>query len=148
LITTNMVVEHLKRPSVVFAEFARVARVGGRVIAHTPNAHSHFVLGARLLPRRLKLRLARRLDGREADEVFPAHYRANTRRRLRATMEAVGLREECCRMVANDAIFAMAGSVLAVLELLYIRLTMLRAFRFLRVTILGSFVKDGSVDPS
>jgi SAM-dependent methyltransferase len=141
LITSNMVVEHLERPNVVFSEFARILKTGGRVVIHTPNAHSHFVVGARLVPRWLKVRLVRRLDGREADEVFPAHYRANTRGRLRAAMTAAGLREESCRMVANDAVFALAGRIPAALELLYIRLTMTRAFRFLRVTILGTFVK-------
>src|SRR5262249_17746430 len=78
LVTCNMVVEHLDRPREAFAEFARVLRVGGRLIVHTPNAYSHFVLGARLVPRGPKLRLVRALDGRPADDVFPTRYRANT----------------------------------------------------------------------
>lgn len=50
LITCNVVVEHLRRPHLVFAEFARVLQPGGRAIIHTPNVYSHFVLVARCLP--------------------------------------------------------------------------------------------------
>ncbi len=141
LITANMVVEHLERPRDVFSEFARVLKDGGRVIVHTPNAYSHFVLGARLLPRRLKLRLVQRLDGRAPEDVFPAYYRANSRRTLRKQMAAAGLHEEWCRRVASDAVLATTHPLLTALELLYIRLTLTPALRWLRVTILSSFVK-------
>lgn len=143
LITSNMVLEHLQRPLTVFSEFARVLKEGGRVIVHTPNAHSHFVLVGRLLPRRLRLRLVRRLDGRPAEDVFPAHYRTNTPGRLRSTMAKAGLLEEWCRMVASDSIFSLAYPMLAALELLYIRLTLRPAFRRLRVTIIACFANHG-----
>lgn len=143
LLTSNMVVEHLDHPATVFSEFARVLRPGGRVIIHTPNAYSYFVLGSRLLPSgRFKRRLASALDGRAESEIFPTRYRANTPARLRSLMREAGLREESCRMVANDAVAARVSPVLAALELLYIRLTLLSVFRLLRVTILASFRKD------
>jgi SAM-dependent methyltransferase len=141
LVTCNMVLEHLHRPLAVFAEFARVSRERGLLIVHTPNAYSHNVIGARLVSRSMKLRLAEALDGRAADEVFPAYYRANTARRLRTLMAQVGLKEEKLRMVASDGTLALAHPILAALELLYVRLTMLRAFKLLRTSILGSFVK-------
>ena len=143
LVTCNMVVEHLDDPAAVFSEFARVLRPGGRVIVHTPNAYSYFVIASRLLPSGpFKRRLASALDGRDEAEVFPTRYRANTPARLRSLMMQAGLREESCHMVANDAVLARVSRVLAALELLYIRLTLLRAFRLLRVTILASFVKS------
>jgi SAM-dependent methyltransferase len=143
LITCNMVAEHLEDPTTVFAEFARVLRPGGRVIVHTPNAYSHFVIGSRLVPSgRFKRRLASALDGRDEAEIFPTRYRANTPGRLRALMSKAGLRQESCRLVANDAVSARISPILAALELIYIRLTLLRAFRLLRVTILATFVKD------
>ena len=141
LITSNMVVEHLDQPGRAFAEFARVLRPGGRVILHTPNIYSHFVLGSRLLPHRLKRKLMQSLDGRSEHEVFPTRYRANSRSTLRALMRQAGLRQDWCRMVANDAVFARTNRILAGLELLYIRLTLLPALRALRVTILASFSK-------
>ncbi len=74
--------------------------------------------------------------------MFPTRYRANTPARLRSLMMQARLREESCRMVANDALSARVSRVLVALELLCIRLTLLRAFRLLRVTILASFVKS------
>jgi SAM-dependent methyltransferase len=148
LITCNMVVEHLDDPTAVFAELARVLRPGGRILVHTPNAYSYFVIASRLLPSGpLKRRLAGALDGREEAEVFPTRYRANTPARLRSLMRQAGLREESCHLVANDAVLARVSRVLAAIELLYIRLTLLHAFRLLRVTILASFVKDGRGAP-
>jgi SAM-dependent methyltransferase len=145
LVTSNMVVEHLDHPGAVFAEFARVLRPRGRVVVHTPNAYSYFVLGSRLLPSgRFKRRLARALDGRAESDVFPTRYRANTPSKLRALMGQAGLQEESCRLVANDAVLARVHPILAGLELLFIRLSLLRAFRLLRVTMLASFVKGGA----
>lgn len=145
LVTANMVVEHLRNPEVVFAEFARVLAPGGRVIVHTPNMYSHFVLASRWLPRAWRLWLVQRLDTRRADAVFPAYYRANTPRKLRQLMVQVGFIEETCRMVASDAVFARLP-LLAALELLYIRLTLTPAFRWLRVTILASFTRPLDAD--
>lgn len=141
LVTSNMVVEHLERPRHVFEEMARVLKPGGRVILHTPNVYSHFVLGSRLLPWHVKRRLMKLLDGREEDEVFPTRYRANSAPRLRSLLTGAGLVEDWCRMVANDALFARVHPTLAALELRYIRLTLRPAFRFLRVTILVCFSK-------
>jgi peptidoglycan/xylan/chitin deacetylase (PgdA/CDA1 family)/SAM-dependent methyltransferase len=145
LVTANMVVEHLESPVSVFAEFARVLTPGGRVIVHTPNAHSYFVVASRWLPRTWRLRLVRRLDTRMPDAVFPAYYRANTIRKLRQLMTQVGLVEERCRMVASDAVLA-GLPLLAAIELLYIRLTLWPAFRWMRVTILATFARPQGAD--
>lgn len=141
LLTCNMVVEHLDRPQQVFEEFSRVLRPGGRLIVHTSNTLCHFVLGSRLLPRRARLRLARVLDTRTPDDVFPTRYRANTPARLRRVAAKAGLNQEKCRMLASDATLAVAHPLLAVAELLYIRLTLCSALRALRCSILGTFVK-------
>jgi SAM-dependent methyltransferase len=141
LITCNTVVEHLDRPLEVFREFARVLAPGGRVVVLTPNLTSHFVIGSALLPRPLKLRLVRALDGRPADDVFPTRYHANTPGRLRKLMERAGLRQDTCRLLASDAVFSQMHPVVLIPELLYIRLTLLHAFKLLRVSILAEFVK-------
>jgi len=147
LITSNMVVEHLRNPERVVAEFARVLSPGGRVVIHTPNAYSYFVLASRWLPRAIRLWLVRRLDGRGPDEIFPAFYRANTPRRLRQLMTAAGLVEERCRLVASDAVFG-AVPLLAAMELLVIRLSLLPALRWMRVTILSTFSTPGRATTS
>jgi ubiquinone/menaquinone biosynthesis C-methylase UbiE len=141
LITCNVVVEHLRRPHRVFAEFARVLQPGGRVIVHTPNVYSHFVLAARCLPRPLKLRLESRLSGRSAADIYPAHYRANSPRRLRALMTRAGLHEEFSRLIASEAATKAAHPLVAALELALIRLTLHPRFKALRTGIIASFVK-------
>jgi SAM-dependent methyltransferase len=141
LVTCNVVVEHLRRPHLVFAEFARVLQPGGRVIVHTPNVYSHFVLAARCLPRPLKLRLEGRLSGRGAEDIYPAHYRANSRRRLRTLMSGAGLHEEFSRLIASEAATKGAHPLVAALELLLIRLTLQSRFKALRTGIIASFVK-------
>jgi ubiquinone/menaquinone biosynthesis C-methylase UbiE len=141
LITCNVVVEHLRRPHLVFAEFARVLQPGGRVIVHTPNAYSHFVLAARCLPRSLKLRLEGRLNRRSAADIYPAYYRANSPRRLRALMARAGLHEEFGRLIASEAATKGAHPLVAALELALIRLTLHPRFKALRTGILASFVK-------
>lgn len=141
LITCNVVVEHLRRPHLVFAEFARVLQRGGRAIVHTPNVYSHFVLAARCLPRPLKLRLESRLSGRSAADIYPAHYRANSPRRLRALMARAGLHEEFSRLIASEAATKGAHPLVAALELALIRLTLYSRFKALRTGIIASFVK-------
>lgn len=141
LITTNMVVEHLDPPLPVFEEFARVLAPGGRIIVHTPYAHSYYVLASRFLPERLKLRLIRRLESRDETEAFPTRYRANTPRRLRTLMARAGLRQEEDRLLASDAVLARVHPLLAAVELLYIRLSLRPAFRRLRVSMLATFLK-------
>jgi ubiquinone/menaquinone biosynthesis C-methylase UbiE len=141
LVTCNMVVEHLAQPLAVFAEFARLLQRGGRVIVHTPNVYSHFVVASRFIPRFVKLTLVRNLDGRSADEVFPTRYRANSPRKLRALMHRAGLKEEWCRILASEATLARTDPLFVVPELLYIKLTLHPALKFLRSSILASFVK-------
>lgn len=141
LITCNVVVEHLRRPHVVFAEFARVLQPGGRAIVHTPNVYSHFVLAARCLPRPLKLWLESRFSGRRPEDIYPALYRANSPRRLRALMAKAGLHEEFSRLIASEAATKGVHPALAALELALIRLTLHSRFKALRTGIIASFVK-------
>lgn len=98
LITLNNVAEHLAEPTKILAEFARVLGPTGKLIIHTPNIESYEVVFTRLLepllPRRLVLRIIRFLDYREADDVFPTYYRANTRERLLGLCRSAGLAEE------------------------------------------------------
>jgi SAM-dependent methyltransferase len=141
LITCNVVVEHLRRPHAVFAEFARVLQPGGRAIVHTPNVYSHFVLAARCLPRPAKLWLERRLGGRGPEDVYPALYRANSPRRLRTLMAKAGLHEEFSRLIASEAATKGAHPLVAALELALIRLTLHSRFKALRTGIIAAFVK-------
>lgn len=135
LISCNMTVEHLARPSEVFAELFRVLSPNGRLILHTPNARSYFVLAAKLLPGRFRRWLAHVLDGRPLEDVFHTYYRANTRRCLERRLARAGFRDIHCRTVAGDAVL-QRWPVLAALELLLIRATLTRWGRPFRVSMI------------
>jgi SAM-dependent methyltransferase len=125
VITLGMVAEHLSRPESVFAELARVLAPDGVLVVFTPNAagYSNTLIraGNRLLPRPLVLALIRFLEGREEHDVFPALYRANTRRRLEEIAAAAGLIEEGCLLRATLPLSYFLAP-LAVVELLAGRL--------------------------
>jgi SAM-dependent methyltransferase len=135
LVSCNMVAEHLERPEAVFREFARVLKLDGHVVIHTPNAWSYFVNAARVLPASYRQRLAARFDGRPASDVFPTFYRANSPIRIRALLRKVGFHDVRCRMVANDPVI-QGLPVLTLLELLFIRATMTKFGRPFRVSMI------------
>jgi SAM-dependent methyltransferase len=136
LVTANMVVEHLVDPERQFREIGRVLRAGGMFLLHTPNALGYPTMIGRLVPGAIKRPLIRALDSRPADDVFPAHYRANSERRLAKVAESAGLRLANCHLVGTDAILALIPP-LAVLELLVIRLLLTRPLRQFRSNIIA-----------
>lgn len=84
LVTANMVVEHVEDPRRFAGEVCRVLQPGGLFVAHTPNLRSPVVYPSRFLPNSLMRRIASRLDGRSAEDIFRTFYRMNTREALSA----------------------------------------------------------------
>jgi len=145
LVTCNMVVEHLQDPAGSFLEFVRVLRPNGRLIVHTPNLLNYAVCAGHvlklLLPRRAFLRILGWSDRRSCEDVFPTFYRANTRRKLRRAFHGLGLAQEACRtLVGPQPIFNFFSPV-AFLEILVMKLMLLKALKPFRTTILISFRK-------
>ena len=143
LITLNMVAEHLDEPDVVFGEFARVLSPGGSLVIHTPNAASYFVrlvrLGRKLLPKSLAFRLIKYREGRDPEDVFPAFYRANTRRDLSRLLTAAGFSGAHVSLLAEQPLFSFLAPLSAV-ELLLSRLLLLLGWRdFGACVILGVY---------
>lgn len=91
LVICDMVVEHIEDPDVFFAELARVTRVGGVACLRTPNKWSYVAVASRLVPNRHHARVLEKVqEGRKEEDVFPTHYRCNTRPALRRHLRGNG----------------------------------------------------------
>jgi SAM-dependent methyltransferase len=88
----DYVLEHVEDPMSFLRECARVLREGGHLCIRTINKWSYVGLAARLTPFRGHVAFIRRLAplARTAADVFPATYRCNTQRELRAALQRCG----------------------------------------------------------
>ena len=136
LVTANMVVEHLDRPADQFAEVSRVLKPGGHFIFHTPNSYGYFSLMRRLVPTSLNVKLAKFLEARGAEDIFPVQYKANTRKEIYELAKAVGFAVVKIKMVVTDAIFSPVPPLM-VFELIWIRTLMTEPLKPLRTNIIG-----------
>src|SRR4051794_40519493 len=107
LVTANMVVEHLDDPHSQFCEIARVLRPGGVFLMHTPNLRSYVSKVAKLLPDAAKQFLARMLDTRASEDVFPTFYRANTDDSIEAIASQAGLTLVAVHYTASSPVFGV-----------------------------------------
>ncbi|SRR5712692_1425809 len=127
----DWVVEHLREPSVLFSEAARVLRPDGALCIRTMNKFSYPGLAARLVPNRLHARvLGFSQKTRKHEDVFPTLYRCNSVGALKSQMRRYGLipvvygyESEPCYCEFSRVVFGIAASVRAVIP------------QFLRTTI-------------
>jgi SAM-dependent methyltransferase len=83
--------EHVLDVEQLFRELARLLRPGGYLFIRTPNLLHYSSIAARLLPFSTHAAVRRWLGQfHTTDDVFPVHYRCNTRGRLRRTYERHG----------------------------------------------------------
>ncbi len=111
LVVSVWVLEHLKEPSTVFGEVARVLRPGGHFVFLTPNLRNPLLVLNRIgktVPL-LQTRLVSRFYGRREADTFPVQYRANTVGALRRLAAASGLEVAELRVVPDPTYLAVNG---------------------------------------
>ncbi len=136
VVTANMVVEHLEDPARSFGEIGRLLKSGGLFIFHTPNAWGYPTMLGRSLPFGVKRRLAYLLDGREEEDVYPTHYRANTVDAVRDVARASGFDAERLDLIVTSPLLQMIPPLL-VFELVWIRFLMTPAAPRLRSNLIA-----------
>ncbi len=140
--TANMVVEHFDNPKVQFSEINRVLKPNGIFIFHTVNGTGYFAIMRKIVPNVFAKKLAKVLDGRESDDVFEVHYKANSEKKVRLLAQETGFEVEKIKLISSDATFALIPP-LAVIELLWIRLLMQKSLQKLRTNIIVVLKKKG-----
>jgi SAM-dependent methyltransferase len=109
LIFSSWLLEHLERPSLTFAQIARVLRPGGRFIFITPNAAHPLAALNRAMGRFARVQgvLVSRFYGRAEADTFPTFYRANTAAALRQSGAESGLRLASLEAIADPTYLAL-----------------------------------------
>lgn len=144
LVFSEYVLEHLESPARVFAEVARVLGAGGTFISVAPNFWSYKSLAAWATPHAVHRQAVRLLRGdsqRQAEDVYPTVFRANTRGALSRLAAASGLRIEALVMVDNGPTWFQRIPVLFELGRAYHALLKLDALAGLRCNIVSVLSK-------
>lgn len=119
LIVSRSVMEHLAEPQHVYAEMARILKPGGRFVFITANLWDYASLISLLLPNRWHPWLVSRLEGREEEDVFPIHYRTNTRRAVERLAKEAGFEIETFRYLGQYPSYFMFNGGLFLLATAY-----------------------------
>lgn len=91
LCVSDYVLEHVADPARFLAECHRILKPRGFLCIRTTNLASYVGLAALLTPNRLHARVVEWAQrGRQAKDVFPTQYRANTRGRLARALRTAG----------------------------------------------------------
>ena len=94
LATLRMVAEHVLHPALAVESLRRLVKPKGYVVVFTPNKWSIMSLMASAIPDRFHPLLVRILSPRRKEEdVFPTHYKMNTKRQLNELFATGGFEE-------------------------------------------------------
>lgn len=135
VVTANMVVEHLDKPQIQFNEINRVLKPNGIFVFHTPNEFGYFSLARKAVSGGTAKKLAKLLDGRDSDDVFEVHYKANNQSSIEKLAGETDFAVEKINYVSSDAVLALIPP-LAVAELLWLKLLMLKSMRSMRTNLI------------
>ncbi|XAL99527.1 methyltransferase domain-containing protein [Phycisphaeraceae bacterium D3-23] len=145
LITANMVVEHLNQPEAALHEAARLLRLGGRLLFHTPNRAYPLTTIASAVPQTLRNRLTAWLEKRDACDIYPTRYRMNRVATIERLAAAAGLEVESVSLTADSPETIGLGPLVAG-ELALIALTQTRLLRRMRSNLIITLRKPAEAE--
>jgi len=147
LITTTNVVEHLRNPENVLLECRRILKPGGSLLILAPNKFHPPILLGRAFPHRVRQWADEVITETERIDVFPAYYKANSRRVLCRLGAATGLHVASAIYVSNHPEYFMFSTIAyrlaAVLERHLLQRT---AFQYFRQSIFCHYIKPAEVN--
>jgi len=141
LIICYNVIEHMRQPNCVFAEFARMLKLGGVLALKTPSLWAPLVVLSRVTPHALHRELKERAAGADESDVFPTYYQCNTPGRLEQCLHAAGFRREKLFLVDQTYEFLTFSRLAYGLGLLYSRMIQAGSLRWLGTGIAGIYLK-------
>lgn len=139
LITCRWVMEHLKDPKRSFHEFHRILKKDGHLVLLTTNAYNYVTILNRLMPVEAKKMVLGKL-GRGESDTFPAYYRCNTVRKLRAAAAESHFKKESIMLVGNP-FYLFFSKFLFRLAVMYEKLTDMGLLKGGKIHIIAAFVK-------
>lgn len=141
LITSNMVLEHVKYPEKLLKEVYQILKPNGIFILHTPNLYGYYTLISKLIPGALQKKLVYLIDKREEDDTFIAYYLINTPDAIKKIAERVGFNIKKLKLLTSSARLIIFPP-LVILELLWIRILMTRLFEKFRTNLIVILEKN------
>jgi len=136
LITSNMVIEHLKNPEEQFSEIYRVLKDNGCFLFHTPNLFSYGTFFSKLIPDFYKVGLIKALDGREEEDAFKTYYHVNSEKKIFEIAEKTGLSVHKIGFVTEPVARFAKFPAIAFFELFFIKILNINFLRKFRANII------------
>jgi ubiquinone/menaquinone biosynthesis C-methylase UbiE len=135
VVSSNMVVEHVKDPDNLFLEVKRVLKSDGVFIFHTANLLNYGTFLSKLIPQGIKNRIIKYLENRDDEDVFPTYYRINTPSKIVHFGRKFGFEIIDMNMVNSSAELVNLGP-LVIFELILIWFFNMRLFKNFRSNII------------
>ncbi|MBI5193530.1 MAG: class I SAM-dependent methyltransferase [Nitrospirae bacterium] len=134
VITSNMVLEHVKYPEKTLKEVSLILKPGGIFIFHTTNLNSYSAMISRLIPTSFQKKLVKLLDNRKEEDTFTTYYLINTPGAIKEVAVRTGFNIKMIRLTVSSARLIVLPP-LVILELLWIRILMKNCLKNLRTNI-------------
>ena len=141
LVVANNVLEHLDDPRTVLAEVLRVLKPDGVFLFKTPNKHHYMPAISRCTPHSFH-QFYNKLRGRDSEDTFPTHYRANTRRDVLSFASQTGFKVDQIRHVEGRPEYLRISAATYLAGAAYERLVnATSALQSLRIILVGTLRK-------